>query len=124
MLSTCVIVLLFFIIIYLLLTCITSKKCFGFGGGKSTQTKKRKHFYENIWDDDCLDDNPELDDMLDLYEENKIGKKLRKFLKWYKPTYSSKCIYEYLVKEGFNEYDVKLQVSGRLHIDLTGKTYK
>ena len=73
MLSTCVIVVVFIIILFLLLLLFTSSstKSSEFGGGKgrtkgSIQTKKRKHFYENIWDDYCLDDHPDLDSMLNL----------------------------------------------------------
>ena len=114
MLTTCVILVVFFIIYILLSTTSTNTLTF-FGG------KKRKHFYENIWDDDCLIyDYPELDDLLYLYEKKKIGKKLRQFLKWYKSTCSSRHIYNYLRKQGFDEYNVGLKLSGDF-VSITGK---
>ena len=59
MLLTAIILLLTFIIVILLFRPRSSIT----GGSRS------KHFYENIWDDDCLDDYQELDTVLCKYEK-------------------------------------------------------
>ena len=75
---------------------------------------------EEIFDDDCLYDNPDLEDMLKLYKKKRVGNKLRDFLKWYRSMYTSRHIYDHLRKQGFSQYDVMLQLSGT-YISTRGK---
>jgi len=85
-------------------------------GGK----RIRKHELE-VWDDECLEDHEELDDLLYDYERRTVGRKLRSFLKWYRPMISSRCIMNYLLKNKFSMYAVKLRTHGG-YIDIHGNT--
>ena len=79
----------------LLMLFIPNKDGIAILGGKK---KKREHFHIEIWDDVCLDREKDLDDILDEYENNKIGQNIRKFIKFYRSTMTTRCVMKYLLR--------------------------
>ena len=112
-------VLLFFIlfVIVLFIICLPNKcKAVVLGGKK----KKIECFNTDIWDEECLDNNQDLNDMLYEYETNKIGQNIRKFIKFYKSTLTTRCVIDYLLKNNFKLHVCKLKLSGN-YISIYGE---
>ena len=66
----------------------------------------------DIWDNKCLNKHLDLKDLIRDYKRKKVGKKLREFLEWYKPSISSSCIIKYLICNNFKMTSSRLQSDG------------